>query len=209
MPRPALHERFVPGIVKKGKTNCVCSGAHCAAVGGFAALRMRRAPLRVVSALYWAIQPREGAGAPRASLMCHCEEANGRRGNLGKAVTFSPGVPCDPTGFCEKYVTAGNYSLAPSGMGVPFGPEPSIFLAEWLATSEAEQNIVVNLFLFPGVRKRYISLTSSLVCRLRSQRQRGNFRSMGRNFDLVYTYLKRPMANLFVNSPRRALRLFP
>ena len=24
------------------KTNCVCSGAHCAAVGGFAALRMRR-----------------------------------------------------------------------------------------------------------------------------------------------------------------------
>ena len=97
----AGHEQFVPGIVKKGKTNCVCSGAHCAAVGGFAALRMRRAPLRVVSALYRAIQPREGAGAPRASLMCHCEEANGRRGNLGKAVTFSPGVPCDPTGFCE------------------------------------------------------------------------------------------------------------
>ena len=31
-------------------------------------------PLRVVSALYRAIQPREGAGAPRASLMCHCEE---------------------------------------------------------------------------------------------------------------------------------------
>ena len=27
---------------KAVKTNCVCSGAHCAAVGGFAALRMRR-----------------------------------------------------------------------------------------------------------------------------------------------------------------------
>ena len=35
---------------KTAGTDCVCSGAHCAAVGGFAALRMRRAPLRVVSA---------------------------------------------------------------------------------------------------------------------------------------------------------------
>ena len=58
-------------------------------------------PLRVVSALYRAIQPREGAGAPRASLMCHCEEANGRRGNLGKAVTFSPEVPNYPAKYCE------------------------------------------------------------------------------------------------------------
>ena len=33
--------------------------------------------------------------------VCHCEEANGRRGNLGKAVTFSPGVFCYSTGFCE------------------------------------------------------------------------------------------------------------
>ena len=35
------------------------------------------------------------------TLMCHCEEAAGRRGNLGKAVTFSPGVPCYPAGYCE------------------------------------------------------------------------------------------------------------
>ena len=40
--RPALHERFVPAAVKMACTDCVCSGGHCAAVGGFAALRMRR-----------------------------------------------------------------------------------------------------------------------------------------------------------------------
>ena len=32
------------GYRKMVCTNCVCSGAHCAAVGGSAALRMRRAP---------------------------------------------------------------------------------------------------------------------------------------------------------------------
>ena len=43
-----------------------------------------------------------------APLICHCEEANGRRGNLGKAVTFSPGLSCDPAGSCE-------IATAPSG----------------------------------------------------------------------------------------------
>ena len=38
------HFQFVQGTDKNVPTNCVCSGAHCAAVGGFAALRMRRAP---------------------------------------------------------------------------------------------------------------------------------------------------------------------
>ena len=38
------HFQFVKGTDKNVPTNCVCSGAHCAAVGGFAALRMRRAP---------------------------------------------------------------------------------------------------------------------------------------------------------------------
>ena len=46
--------------------------------------------------------------------ICHCEESAGRRGalsaqreevplgcNLGKAVTFSPGLSCYPTGYCE------------------------------------------------------------------------------------------------------------
>ena len=42
-PGPAAHFRPVPAIVKMARTNCVCSGGHCAAVGGFAALRMRRA----------------------------------------------------------------------------------------------------------------------------------------------------------------------
>ena len=36
------HFQFVRGTDKNVPTNCVCSGAHCAAVGGFAALRMRR-----------------------------------------------------------------------------------------------------------------------------------------------------------------------
>ena len=105
MPRPALHEQFVPGIVKKGKTNCVCSGAHCAAVGGFAALRMRRAPLRVVSALYRAIQPREGAGAPRASLMCHCEERSDVAIS-GRQLRFRRWLSCDLVGYCEIATSA-------------------------------------------------------------------------------------------------------
>ena len=36
------HLQFVQAAVKMVCTDCVCSGAHCAAVGGFAALRMRR-----------------------------------------------------------------------------------------------------------------------------------------------------------------------
>ena len=36
-----------------------------------------------------------------APLICHCEEAAGRRGNLGKAVTILPGLSCDPAGYCE------------------------------------------------------------------------------------------------------------
>ena len=38
------HLQFVQAAGKNAQANCVCSGAHCAAVGGFAALRMRRAP---------------------------------------------------------------------------------------------------------------------------------------------------------------------
>ena len=36
------HLQFVQAVGKNAQANCVCSGAHCAAVGGFAALRMRR-----------------------------------------------------------------------------------------------------------------------------------------------------------------------
>ena len=38
------HLQFAQGVDKNAQTDCVCSGAHCAAVGGFAALRMRRTP---------------------------------------------------------------------------------------------------------------------------------------------------------------------
>ena len=34
------HFQFVQGVDKNAPTDCVCSGAPCAAVGGFAALRM-------------------------------------------------------------------------------------------------------------------------------------------------------------------------
>ena len=53
--------------------------------------------------------------------ICHCEEANGRRGalsaqreevplgcNLGQAVAISPELPCDPAWYCE-------IATAPSG----------------------------------------------------------------------------------------------
>ena len=43
-----------------------------------------------------------------APLICHCEEAAGRRGNLGKTVTILPGLSCDPAGYCE-------IATAPSG----------------------------------------------------------------------------------------------
>ena len=53
------HCRFGKAIVKMVCTDCVCSGAHCAAVGGFAALRMRRAlygrraPCRLAACAAW------------------------------------------------------------------------------------------------------------------------------------------------------------
>ena len=44
MPLPALYCRFAQATVKTAMaSDGTCSGAHCAAVGGFAALRMRRA----------------------------------------------------------------------------------------------------------------------------------------------------------------------
>ena len=46
-----------------------------------------------------------------APLICHCEEAAGRRGNLGKAVTILPGLSCNPAGYCE-------IATAPSGLAM-------------------------------------------------------------------------------------------
>ena len=43
MPLPAVRCRPEQAGDKTVRTDCVCSGAHCAAVGGFAALWMRRA----------------------------------------------------------------------------------------------------------------------------------------------------------------------
>ena len=75
------HFQFVQGVDQNAPTDCVCSGVPCAAVGGFAALRMRRAPMRVVTALYRAIQPREGTGAPLYHPDVSSRGAK-RRGNL-------------------------------------------------------------------------------------------------------------------------------
>ena len=66
------------------------------------------APLRGLMLLHKAVTDRHAGwqccgidSLARGSLNCHCEEAAGRRGNLGKAVTFSPEVSCYPPRFCE------------------------------------------------------------------------------------------------------------
>ena len=45
---------------------------------------------RSVTALHRLIELCQSTGAPPHHLTCYCEEAEGRRGNLGKAVTVSP-----------------------------------------------------------------------------------------------------------------------
>ena len=66
------------------------------------------APLRGLMLLHKAVTDRHAGwqccgidSLARGSLNCHCEEAAGRRGNLGKAVTFSPKVSCYTPRFCE------------------------------------------------------------------------------------------------------------
>ena len=77
---PARHCRFVPATVKNGTGQC--RGAAC---------RSRRR----------ACSPYKPPSKWQQPPICHCEEAAGRRGNLGKAVTFSPEVSCYPPRFCE------------------------------------------------------------------------------------------------------------
>ena len=82
------------------RTDCVCSGAHCAAVGGFAALRMRRP-------LYGERAPCEGPfnraralvhrGTP---LTCHSEE----RSDVGiscRQLRFRRWLSHNSAGYCE------------------------------------------------------------------------------------------------------------
>ena len=100
MPRPAQRLQLALSIDKVVHTDCVCSGAHCAAVGGFAALRMRRP-------LYGERAPCEGPfnraralvhrGTP---LTCHSEE----RSDVGiscRQLRFRRWLSCDPAGYCE------------------------------------------------------------------------------------------------------------
>ena len=80
MPLPAQCCRFVQAADKTVCANCVCSGAHCAAVGGFAALRMRRA-------LYGRRAPCRLASYGVTSLTAQCPpdlsfRGAKRRGNL-------------------------------------------------------------------------------------------------------------------------------
>ena len=71
------HFQFVQGADKNAPTDCVCSGGHCAAVGGFAALRMRR-PLYGERAPCTEIFNRGSALVHlRILLMCHCEAPKG------------------------------------------------------------------------------------------------------------------------------------
>ena len=68
-----------------------CRGAAC--------------PLRVLSALYGSIQRQEGAGAPPHYPDVSLRGAE-RRGNLRKALTFSPELPCYPALYCEIVTSA-------------------------------------------------------------------------------------------------------
>ena len=63
--------------------------------------------------------------------ICHCEEATGRRGNLGKAVAISPEVPCHPTMSCEIATGAKRPRNDTSGGAVVHQRPPAI---EWLCT---------------------------------------------------------------------------
>ena len=123
MPGPALHERSVQAAVKTVKTNCVCSGAHCAAVGGFAALRMRRplygegAPLAVANfeAVPPTMQfPRFVIARPRRG-----------RGNLGKALAVRTGcrknaqTDCVCSGAQRAPLAVANFEAVPPAMQVP------------------------------------------------------------------------------------------
>ena len=72
----------------------------------------------------------------RGPQICHCEEANGRRGNLGKAVTFSPKVSCYPPRFCE---------IAPQGHFLALRAQG--------ATSACGLLAMTNLWLSPFYRR--------------------------------------------------------
>ena len=101
MPLPEQYWQFAPGIEK-----------WCAPIASVAALPERlcrltdaACPLRVLSALYGSIQRQEGAGAPPHYPDVSLRGAE-RRGNLGKALTFSPELPCYPALYCEIATSA-------------------------------------------------------------------------------------------------------
>ncbi len=95
-------------------------------------------PLRVVSALYRAIQPRKGAGAPRHCLMCHCEERSdvgisqypfGSQGNLRRKrnclheIATAPLGPRNDKPLAFTVLSAactGRQYRAGSGMPLPY-----------------------------------------------------------------------------------------
>ena len=61
--------------------------------------------------------------------ICHCEEATGRRGNLGKAVAISPEVPCHPTMSCEIATGAKRPRNDTSGGAVVHQRPPAVELS--------------------------------------------------------------------------------
>ena len=113
------HCRPVPAAVKMVRTDCVCSGVPCAAVGGFAALRMRRP-------LYGERAPCEGPfnraralvhrGTP---LTCHSEE----RSDVGiscRQLRFRRECPVIRPGTARLH-PKGTSRASRSGRHGPFG----------------------------------------------------------------------------------------
>ena len=128
-PGPAAHFRPVPAIVKMARTNCVCSGGHCAAVGGFAACADAACPLRVVTALWRTIQRQKSAGVPlhppdvplRGPGGAVCALSAKREEvplgcNLGKAAAISPMVFL-LFGMCREIATSASGLLAMTNLG--------------------------------------------------------------------------------------------
>ena len=119
--------RFVPAAVKMARADCVCSGAHCAAVGGFAALRMRRALTGGERHAGWHYLRHKFIGARPPSLSFRGAK---RRGNLLQPVTFSPRPTCYSTWYCEiatsaappRNDTSGSAEVHQSTSAVKFSP---------------------------------------------------------------------------------------
>lgn len=109
---------------ENAQTDCVCSGAHCAAVSGFAALRMRRA--LTGGERHWQLQvgvhPRRPRNAPKF-VICRPQRVSGNLAGPTEstwAVLSSAGNPCPPGRFLHPlFEPNGNMMWKSAGTYLP------------------------------------------------------------------------------------------